>query len=339
MILLQSYSSPHPLSNDIGVYNVLKEHYPKMKVVYKKTDKVDTIYIKNILWLALKSNIISRKNDIILGWGGDLCLYAWFIGRILLKKRIYIGQNFIYRSSNLKGLKDGFRYKLYKQALKSNNFHMTVNAEPLKEYYAQMFNCSKDKFALVYDSMCLNEDEMNMKKHEGISHYVFCGGKAGRDVDTFVKVVRSLPNIKFKCVFKKSMVTHEMFDIPNLDVYTDIPKNQFYDILNNATVCCIPLNSKAPCGLYVMQHAVLMGIPIISTNTFSMRTIIPNDDCGFLCSMGDYKTIGERIELLMNDSNLRARVSTNAMNNFDKFAPNNVGTQLCDAIERFSVIC
>ena len=98
---------------------------------------------------------------------------------------------------------------------------MTVNAEPLKEYYAQMFNCSKDKFALVYDSMCLNEDEMNMKKHEGISHYVFCGGKAGRDVDTFVKVVRSLPNLNEKgmdplreLAQREVYLENELLDVP-----------------------------------------------------------------------------------------------------------------------------
>ena len=209
----------------------------------------------------------------------------------------------------------------------------------LKNIMRKMFNCSKNKFALVYDSLCLNEDEMKIKRHENISSYVFCGGKSGRDVDTFIKVVKMLPNINFKCVFKKDMITCEMFNIPNLEIYTDIPKKQFYDILSNATVCCIPLNSKAPCGLYVMQHAILMGIPIISTDTFSMKVLIPNDDCGYLCPMGDYITIKKKIQLLMNDNNLRKEISTNAINNFDKFDPINVGKQLCDAIEKFSVAC
>ena len=48
----------------------------------------------------------------------------------------------------------------------------------------------------------------------------------------------------------------------NLEIFTDIPRNEFYEMLNNATVCCIPLKSKAPCGLYVMQHTLIVVEPV-----------------------------------------------------------------------------
>lgn len=150
-----------------------------------------------------------------------------------------------------------------------------------------------------------------------------------------MEVVKALPDVHFKCVFLKNMILPEMHGLKNLEIFTDIPKKDFYEVLNNATVCCIPLNSKAPCGLYVMQHAILLNIPIVSTETFSMRTIIPNDECGYLLPMGDVDGLSQRVMQLMNDEGLRKALTKNALRSFDKFSPENVGKQLCDAIEGY----
>ena len=150
-----------------------------------------------------------------------------------------------------------------------------------------------------------------------------------------MEIVKALPDVHFKCVFLREAVVPEMYELKNLEVYTDVPKKEFYEILNNATVCCIPLKSKAPCGLYVMQHAILLNIPIVSTETFSMRTIVPNDECGYLMPMGDVKGMAEKVRILIDDKDLRKRLSHNALLNFDKFSPENVGKQLCNAIDNY----
>lgn len=121
----------------------------------------------------------------------------------------------------------------------------------------------------------------------------------------------------------------------NLEIFTGILRNEFYEMLNNATVCCIPLKSKAPCGLYVMQHTILQNIPIVSTETFSMRTIIPNDDCGYLMPMDDIQGMSEKVQMLMDNEVMRNKLTGNALANFDKFSPKKVGKQLCDSIESY----
>lgn len=70
LVLLQSYSSPKPLSADVGVLEVLKKHFPSMKIVYEQTPQVVVFGIKKILKMAAKSNLVSCKDDIIFGWGG-----------------------------------------------------------------------------------------------------------------------------------------------------------------------------------------------------------------------------------------------------------------------------
>lgn len=329
MILIQSFCAPTPMSE-----KELEKRFPMLQVVYCRADRLKELGIKKILWLALKSNFVSKRGELIFGWGGPVALYAWAIGKMLFLNRKYYSQNLIFRE-NGHGIKYKFVFWLYKKALRSKNFAMTVNSEPLVDYYANMFGCDKNKFSVVYDGMALNEDEQKMQKSPQSQPYVFGGGKAGRDVEAFMEVVKALPDVHFKCVFLKEMILPEMHGLKNLEIFTDVPKNEFYEILNNATVCCIPLNSKAPCGLYTMQHAILLNIPIVSTETFSMRTIIPNEGCGYLLPMGDVDGLAQKVGQLMNDEGLRNEIAQKAIDNFDKFSPENVGKQLCDAIEGY----
>jgi glycosyltransferase involved in cell wall biosynthesis len=271
-----------------------------------------------------------------LAGGGDLCLYSWLFGKLLRKKRLYFSQNLIIRSDGKHdGLKNRIRYLLYKKALHSKNFMTTVNAPQLVDFYAEMFSCNKNRFVVTYDNRATDLEEQNEKAENIGEPYVFAGGVAGRDVDTFVKVVKLLPQINFKCVFPKNMLISGMEELKNLEVFSDIPEKEFYRIMNDATICCIPLKSKAPCGLYTMQHAVLTGLPIVSTDTWSMRTIISDDNCGYLLPMGDAKAMAEKVRLLMDNEDLRNTVIANAKKNFSKFEPHNVGKQLCDAIDDF----
>lgn len=85
--------------------------------------------------------------------------------------------------------------------------------------------------------------------------YVFFDGSAARDVPIFLKLVEAMPDVRCMAVITRQMVTPEMSKYKNLEVLCDIPEEEFYSRLCNATVCCIPLDCKAPCGLYTMQKA------------------------------------------------------------------------------------
>lgn len=333
IILLQSYCSPSPMSNDFGVYQVLQNAF-NVKVVYKKATTVCPIFIKDIWLYALKANLTAKKGEVIFSWGGPLGAWAWLIGRMLGLKRKYFSQNLIFREKDT-GRKYRIMSWLYGKALRSDNFIATVNAPGLVDYYAKQFNCPKSHFAVIYDSMYLKPAEEKMLAVKKDGNYVFFGGSAARDVPTFLKLVEEMPNVRFMAVITRQMVTPEMSMFKNLEVLCDIPEEEFYSRLCNATVCCIPLDSKAPCGLYTMQKAIMLHTPIVSTDTWSMRTIIPDDNCGYLLPMGDAKAMAEKVSLLMDNEELRKTVIANAKKNFSKFEPHNVGKQLCDALDDF----
>lgn len=330
IILLQSYCSPSPMSNDFGVYQELQKSFD-VKVVYKKATTVCPIYIKDIWLYALKANLTAKKGETIFSWGGPLGAWAWLFGKMLGLKRKYLSQNLIFREKDT-GRKYRIMRWLYGKALRSDNFIATVNAPGLVDYYAKQFNCPKSHFAVIYDSMYLKPAEEKMVAEKKDGNYVFFGGSAARDVPTFLKLVEEMPNVRFMAVITRQMVTSEMSKFKNLEVLCDIPEEEFYSRLCNATVCCIPLDSKAPCGLYTMQKAIMLHTPIVSTDTFSMRTIVPDDSCGYLLPMGDVEDMKSKLTALLSDSDLRKHVADTALANFEKFTPKSVGKRLVEEI-------
>ena len=329
MILLQSYTSQTPLSRDKGMMNAISKEIPDLRVLFKKKTKVHALRVKEMFPLIFKALFKTKRNDIIFGWGGDIGVYAWLFGRLLGLNRDFYSQNLIIRDKS-GGLKSKFRYNLYRKALQSDNFRMSVNAPELVKFYSDFFKCSPSKFDVVLDSM---EVDGNIKIENDVDKpYVFCGGKAARDVESFIEIVRRMPDVNFKCVFPPSIVTTEMKALPNLKIKTDLPKEEFDTILANAEICCIPLKSKAPCGLLVMQTAALYKIPIVSTETFSMRTVVPDDSCGFLLPMHDVENMVVKLRIILEDNELKKRISDNCYNNAAKFSPAYVGKDLCSKI-------
>lgn len=278
-----------------------------------------------------------KPKDLLFLWGGDLALVSYVITRLLGKKRKILGQNLILHKELVESRKtQKIRYWIYKKAFQSDNFHMTVNSEPLIKYYAGWFSCSENRFFLVNDSMVLNNTDKQIISERGnrVDFYVFCGGKEMRDIEGFFKIVEMMPDIKFKAVFRGKDVPANAKGYSNLELHTDTTREEFYRLMAGASVCCIPLKSKTPCGLSVAQKAMLMGVNIISTDTPSMRTLIPSDDYGYLLPMLDYKGIVKSIREVYNNKSLREQQRQNALKRMELFSPDNVAKQLCNAIDK-----
>lgn len=53
-----------------------------------------------------------------------------------------------------------------------------------------------------------------------------------------------------------------------------------------------------------MQKAIMLHTPIVSTDTFSMRTIVPDDSCGYLLPMGDVEGLRSKLTVLLADEKI-----------------------------------
>lgn len=339
MILIQSYSSPSEMSLDNEIYNRLKNKLKSLKLLYKKSEVSKVLSTSEFLPLSLRANFIKDEDNLIIGWGADACLYAWLLGKIFFKRKNYLSQNLIIREnsrhSGVNKIIQRLRFNLYKRALQSKNFFVTVNSAALIPYYTERFKCDASKFFVVYDHMTLSPKDLKEKSihKNGVENsYIFCGGKAARDVESFTKIVKMMPDLHFKCVFPESYITEEMRELPNLECFSNLTRDEFNEILNGSQICFIPLNSKAPSGLTVILHAVLMGIPIVSTDIPSMREVIPSDEYGFLTPMRDIEGMVEAIKKLTNSDEIRNEVTEKAKEHAQIFSPESVSESLAKTI-------
>lgn len=337
IIFEQSYVAPSIMSADKEVYDVICNRFGGLiKPLGYVGTKVRSLTLKEALkqsWRGLK---LSRCEDLLFTWGGDLAIFSFFISKCLFKKRTILGQNLILHQSLVnKRMTQKFRYWIYKWALNTKDFHMTVNSEPLIDYYSEWFKCSKDRFFLVYDAMTLNKEDKSFMEQRGSRNdfYVFGGGKEQRDIQGFFKIVELLPNIKFKAVFRRRDLPEVLPQYPNLELYHDTTREEFNQMLAGASVCCIPLKSISPCGLSVVQKAMLMEINIVSTETPSMRTIIPSDDYGYLLPIGQIEEMAKKIQFLHDNNLVLLSQRSNAIAQMEKFAPKHVASQLCRALD------
>ena len=345
ILLLQSYQSPYAMSNDGGTYKELVKRFGgELVPVFKKADTVRSYNLKETIQFAWKANKMLKSGDVLFGWGAHVTVFTLLFNTLLGGDVKFLSQNLIVEcenrkySGNLKRwIMSKLMFNLYKWALGRKNFFVTVNSEQLPDYYCKYFYCKKEKFSTVYDAMYLYPQDFDClkKRKDDRTPYVFFGGKAARDVKTFTEVVKLLPNVRFKAVIPSGMVLPEMKSLKNLEVRSDIPMDDFNRIMCMSSVVCIPLNSMRPCGLSVMQKGILMQLPIVSTETPSMRIIIPDDNYGYLLSMGDAKGLANKVESLLNDKSLSSRICDNALKRFDKlFTPQAVGMQLADVIDK-----
>lgn len=332
---IQSYAAPDSIGEST-IFKMVQKHFDGQVVPVPFYDKkVRLLSSKECREFGFKNCDEANNGDILFGWGTDIVLYSWLKNKIWGGKKLnFVSQNLIFNPEGM-NIKQRVRYWMYRLALKDKRFSVTVNSPVLVDFYAKLFHCSKNKFHVVYDSMSLSESESQMIRNRDITEpYVFFGGKAYRDVETFVKIVKLLPNVKFKAVILKNMIIPEMKRLKNLEVFHDLESSEFYRILNNSSVCCIPLKASIPCGLFVMQHAILMDIPIVATETMSMRTIVPDDNHGFLLHRGDAKGMAEKIELILDNENIRNKITSRAKENMKNMTPEAVGRQICDTLDK-----
>lgn len=110
---------------------------------------------------------------------------------------------------------------------------------------------------------------------------------------------------------------------PKVEVYTFLDKNKKEDlselmqIFNRSDLFFLP--TRADCTPIVFCEANAFGLPVISTNTGGVSSIIEDGNNGFLLSPdAKSKEYTELIERIINEEGLYQKLSVNARNKFEK---------------------
>lgn len=180
--IVQSYSAPNSIG-DGDLFDHLTKHFGgDVTAVPAISDKVRGFTAKEYFKTGVATYKRLKDHDVMFGWGGDLCLYAWLRGIFGVKKVKYLSQNLIFNPEDT-SLKQRIRGLLYRIAFKSKNFFATVNSPELKEFYAKTFHCNTDKFYTVLDAMDESDIESLSTSDTGTRGGI--SSSAGNRIETY----------------------------------------------------------------------------------------------------------------------------------------------------------
>ena len=93
------------------------------------------------------------------------------------------------------------------------------------------------------------------------------------------------------------------FRYPTIDI-----SRQIY---NDSAVWIVPSRSEG--FSLVILEAMACGCAVIATDCGAAREVIEDGESGFITKVGDWKGITEIVSMLLNDVNLRCKISENAL--------------------------
>lgn len=215
---------------------------------------------------------------------------------------------------NLSGSK--FKAVLYRLAFK--RLLCSVNNEELINLYHRVYNIPTEQFFIQPDTIddfgmrILREDKDNTD--EG---YIFTGGNSYRDWELFLKVVKALPQYQFVGVAARPSFPKGNFP-QNLTMYFDIPREKFLSLLRHCRIGYIPINVKTQGGQIVVYELSLYHKPVVTTDSYAIKSIINNGENGYLVEIGDVKSSVNAIESLMENNSIRADFGQRIFNKVSK---------------------
>lgn len=214
----------------------------------------------------------SSKNDNIICVFDFQAVLCSFICSLLFLRRRFICINIMLKDKDT--WKNRIVSLLYKKAIKKNNFIATVTSPEYGDWLNKKLGTNVN-FVLLHD--VFHERYLHQYKAETKSD-VFCGGWNGRDWKFMLDVARAMPDIKFTLVMHTGVKNNLNEVIPdNVNLHTSISSNQFYQLMCESSLVCLPLNTEAPAGLLVFFHAAANKKMVITTDTVTTREYIGKD--------------------------------------------------------------
>lgn len=308
---------------DIPNYNIDDRvtKFGKFKLYFK--------YLK----LALKAFKYSTKGDIIICWNFTVSIPVGIINRMFLFNRKIIALNIIAPVHKNK-LIEKAKNKLFRFALNQEKLFITVNSFELISSYAKRINLKMENFFVLQDSSMEHYKSANFRERKS---YIFSGGEARRDWLNLIKTAELTSEIEYYIIARKKDFDIGITIPKNVKLFFDIPKNEFYRLFEESTIVAIPLLDNKPAGLISLLAASNLSIPIIATDTPSVRNYIKDNFSGMLIKGGNNPTeFATLIRRLYYDFDLQKKYANN-LNKFvnENFSEKKYAMKIIEIIEKF----
>lgn len=292
-------------------YTVVPYYDYKLGEGGKKRKRMLKTY-KNIISIFIRST----KKDIILSHDIFTVWKLALLFRLFGMKRNICINNFMYEGGgNLKRRIMGFALSQQKIALNSEELKNIIKKEIPNLQEENLF-VIPDCIAVLGDKYIKTDEENNTTVSKG---YIFTGGNTRRDFGLVIEVAKQKPNWNFVVVANRSQQALFNNAPSNVDVFYSIPFPEFAEKLLQSEIVFIPLTSKFQGGQLVLFLSALLRKPMVTTDTYTIRTYFDDDSCS-LIPVGDSQSAIEKINELKHLNKFElAKRSEKAFQTVNKF--------------------
>ena len=245
--------------------------------------------------------------NVVVTIGHRTAMIYGLLSRLLSKKnKIHIAKEFFFEENqSVSFFKKYIFKKVYLFAFK-NLSAVVVNSTGEIRPYSMELELPENLFHFI--AWPSNNNDPSIIGGEG--NYFLAAGRSLRDWKTFFEAIEHL---EFKFAIVASRQDIQGIQIPaNVRVYTDLPYNDYKDLLKKAAYVVVPLReTQRSTGQSVFLDAMALGKPVIIAKVTGALDYIEDGVNGLFYTPGDPADLREKIIRLANDPALQDRLSIN----------------------------
>lgn len=237
--------------------------------------------------------------------------------------------------SSYKRIKSSFSSSQFQSLFKDTNFIVCVSNSNMEHLEQMGFDSQKMKVIpnAVDFSLFRSKNKEECKKRLGIDTHKFVIGFIGHFIQRkgphrVIEAISELhdPNIMLICVGSGDPLPQNDFT----RVIPPIPNGDLPDIINAFDIFVLPTLSEGHCN--VIEEVKACCIPIISSKGTTVETQITDGENGMLVNPLAIKEIGDAIQNLKQNSDLREKISKNLLEERDTYSLSKRAEQIGDII-------
>lgn len=174
--------------------------------------------------------------------------------------------------------------------------------------YSELFDIEPDKIDILRWSVGEPAYDKATAPIEAGDYMCAIGGE-GRDVPTLFAAMEKLPDLKLLLVTRPANI--EGLKVPaNVNVRTNIPLDQVWNITCNARLHVLPLvSSDMPAGHGTLIMAMQLSTPSVVTKSFAMTDYVEDNETAVECRPQDPDSLADKIRELWEDRELADKIT------------------------------
>ena len=249
---------------------------------------------------------VAPKSSILVSHGPHMTLY----GSMALASRFRDRDHLAY-SFNFTHLPGGASRRVMSKAFRSvDRFVCFSNME--RRLYADHFDLDVDRFDMIH--WAVRPPSVDLLAAPVVAgDYVCAIGSQGRDYETLVHAMRSLPAVRLVIVGTPESVRG--LAIPeNVVLHCNIPLANAMNILHHSRFTVVPLrDGNVPCGHVTIVSAMHSAKATVASASSGISDYIVDGGNGLTVPPGDAGSMARAIESLWSDPALSSRLGQAAL--------------------------